>query len=432
MPIPLTPPVSRRDLERFLFHDLTRAVPLRGQAGLAHARRLARLLDDPQDRARHVHVVGTAGKGTTATALTHLVVGVDMSVATHLSPHVYDVRERFLIDGSVPPWREVLAAAVELHEAAEKLTAETGQPPSFFAAVAALTWILGRRVGVDLLITEAGIGGRHDASNVIGRSDKITVVTNVGLDHAEVLGDDVSAIAREKADVIGAGGIVIVGPQSHPEVVDVVADIASDRDARLVVVDQSITDWRRAAAAVAEAAAAELDIAPPSSRTASRQLPRPPGRGESWDMDGRRVVFDGAHNPMKLEALLGGLEAEDARPALAVVAVGAGKDLEDCADVIAARVGAVIVTEFGDRDDPVTYPRSWPAVTVATALRERGVKIVAEDPDRAAAADHALDVTTAGQLLVVTGSFFHLAGVRDRMVERSARADPVAETGHRR
>jgi dihydrofolate synthase/folylpolyglutamate synthase len=422
VPEPLTRPQNRRDFHRFLFADLTRSTPLRREPALEHARRLAELLGDPQDHARQVHVVGTAGKGTAATAVTAVAVAGELTVATHMSPHVYDVRERFLVNGRLVGWDETLEAANEVFGAASVLRDETGRPPTFFAATAALSWVLGRRHGVELQVTEAGIGGRFDASNVIGRDDKITVLTNIGIDHADVLGDDVALIARDKASVVSSAGVVLVGPQTHPEVLEVVDDVAAERGARVVVVDQSIEDWRLAAAAIAGAVAGELGL----SRRAGWVPPLPPGRGETWQIDGHRIVVDGAHNPLKLAALFAGLAADglgSGRGDLtAVVAIGASKDLMACAETMAAGVGRAIVTEFGEPGDPDAHPRSFPAAVVAAALSEQGVEVLGTAPDNALAADLALISLPTGGSLVVTGSFFHLAGVRDRLVDQAAEA----------
>ena len=422
MPEPLSRPESRREFHRFLFDDLTAQAPLRREPALEHARRFVELLGDPQDHARQVHVVGTAGKGTAATAITQLSVAGEMTVATHMSPHVYDVRERFLVDGELVAWEEILAAAIEVYEAASTLQDRTGRPPTFFAATAALSWVLGRRHGVELQVTEAGIGGRFDASNVIGRTDKVNVITNIGIDHADVLGADVVGIAREKASVINTGGVVVVGPQTHPRVLDVVGDMAGNRDARMVIVDQSITDWRAAAAALARAVAAELGI----SHRAVPDLSLPPGRGETWQIDGHRVVVDGAHNPLKLEALFAGMRAEpgaDRGHITAVLAIGAGKDLSGCADVVSRGVSRAIVTEFGRPDDPDAHPRSWPTAAVSAALSQRGIDVLGERPDQPSAADLALASLEPDATLVVTGSFFHLAGVRDRLIQIAGRSN---------
>jgi dihydrofolate synthase/folylpolyglutamate synthase len=420
MALALTRPVSRASFERFLLHDLTRVTPLRGEPALRHARELVALLGDPQHHARQVHVVGTAGKGTTATLLTQLVVASGLTVGTHLSPHVYDVRERFLLDGALVAWDDLVAAADELYEAASTLIDRTGRPPTFFTATAALGWVLGRRADAHLLITEAGIGGRLDATNVIERTDKITVLTNVGLDHRELLGDEVGLVAAEKAAVIAAGGVVVVGPQSSPEVLDVVASVASERGARLVLVDQSLTDWRDAAGAVAAAAAAELGLASRSGWPSTF----PPGRGERWHIDGRDVVVDGAHNPLKLTAMFEGLAADGDEPRrlAAVVAIGAGKDLAGCVDVIAAHVKRAVVTEFGDQGDVRAHPRSWPAAEVAERLTARGVDVsgVCRTPAEAVAV--ALATSSPGETLVVTGSFLHLAEIRHALIQRNAGA----------
>ena len=413
----LTRPADRRSLESFLFDELAATTPLRGEPALDHARRFAALLGDPQDEARQVHVVGTAGKGAAAGAITRIAVDASVPVVTHMSPHVYDLRERFLVDGELPDWDLVLDAASDVHSAAVTLAEQTARPPSFFAATAALAWVLGRRRAAALLVTEAGIGGRWDATNVIGRADKVTVVTAIGIDHRDVLGDDLTSIAGEKAAAITPGGVVVVGPQSHQVVRDVVVAVAAEKGARIRMVDQSIRDWRRAAFETASRVGLELGLVVESALSHAAL----PGRLELMELGGHAVVLDGAHNPMKLDALFSTLASDPStsgRPLTGLVAVGRSKDLEACADVLAAGVGRAVVTEFGDPEDPAAHPRSWPAREVSNALVARGVEVLGEMTEPGVAAELALASLRTRDVLVVTGSFLHLAEVRDRLAHR--------------
>ncbi len=138
----------------------------RGNDALGLSRALVDALGHPQRHAPAVHIVGTAGKGTVAALLTDRIVAAGISVATHQSPHVHDVRERFLVDGRRPDWSDVLPAAESVAGAVEDVRASQGRAPTFFAVTAALSWELGRRRGVDIFVTEAGIGGRLDATAV--------------------------------------------------------------------------------------------------------------------------------------------------------------------------------------------------------------------------------------------------------------------------
>jgi dihydrofolate synthase/folylpolyglutamate synthase len=389
-------------LDRFVV-----AEPPRGEDALDMARTLVAALGAPQHHAPAVHIVGTAGKGSVAARLTARLVGAGFRVATHQSPHVYDVRERFLLDGVLPEWSLVEAAIGEVATGVETVMDVHGRPPTFFAITAALSWVLGRRHDVDVFVTEAGIGGRHDATAVLARPDTITVITHIGLDHTEVLGSTVEVIAAEKAAVMAGRRMAVLGPQADPSATSVVREAASEAGVLLHEVDAGPT-WREQADATTDVVAGELSTVlgralPPGAPLISL------GRYEVRHFVGRRVVVDGSHNPDKLTALDTVL-AGDVRPRCVIAALGAKKDLRRSAEVLARLGGPVIATTFGTGAAP--GPRGHPAADVAAAVRAAGGE--AEPANTLMeAVERALALTEPGDTVVVTGSFLILNDVVD-------------------
>ena len=382
----------------------------RGEVGLQLSEELFAALGRPQDSAISVHVVGTAGKGSVVGLLTDRLVASGLRVATHQSPHVHDVRERFLLDGALPAWPVVLDAADAVMESAVEVTRRLGRPPSYFAATAAMAWELGRRHEAEIFVIEAGIGGRFDATNVIGRDDTITVVTAVGLDHVDVLGSTIEEIAAEKAAVLEGRSDVVLGPQPDGLAEAVVRRMAEGFGSVVHPVVGVFGDWKEEAMATVDVAAARVE------ERLARHIPSvamrlPPGRFESLDVGRRSLILDGAHNPMKLDALVRSLP--DRGVDCVVVAVGRGKNLDECAAALARLPAPMIATEFGPPRIVEAGPRSWPASALAAALRRHGA--AAEDaPTPELAATAALAATEAGDTILVTGSFLHLTGLRDQ------------------
>jgi folylpolyglutamate synthase/dihydropteroate synthase len=271
---------------------------------------------------------------------------------------------------------------------------------------------MARRAGTDWLVVEAGIGGRVDATNVFGRADVVTAVTAIGLDHTDVLGPTVAAIATEKMAVFAGRSTAVLGPQPSGEAADVARAAAVEHGVRLVEVTAT-NDWRHDAEATASAVLAELDPSAPDPVFGSQpgryeQVNLPEVRPSSW-------IFDGAHNPMKLAALVGPLRSEPG-PRLGIVSVGEGKDLAGCAAAIAAALDAAIVVPFGP--SPGAFgPRSHPTSAMADAFRAVGVADVIDATD----ADAAVAIATARSevsTVVVTGSFLHLNDVRRALLRR--------------
>ncbi len=406
---------SRSAFEDWLFGFVRDRVP-RGAHALASSAELFCALGNPQDTIPAVHVVGTAGKGTVAASITAGLVSAGESVATHLSPHVHDVRERFLLNGELPNWDQVLGAG----RVVAAVIAELGESPTFFAVSTAIAVVLGVRTGADRLVVEAGIGGRFDATNVFRRRDVITVLTAIGIDHTDVLGTSVEEIAAEKAAVLANRRRAVLGPQDY-RAHHVVQRMAGTFGVELLEV-ASRGDSRFDALATANAALAELGAAPVEGLQAL------PGRFEKANLGDRLVILDGAHNPMKLADLRRRLIGH--RVGAVVVAVGVGKDLLGCAAelgkfamptklpepteasglpaVAGATTSTVFVaTQFGPPDGS-HGPSSHPAWAIVETLRSAGVVEAHAEPDMHTAMVLAHQQSAPGSTVVVTGSFMHL------------------------
>ena len=380
----------------------------RGEAARSASAALLGRLGDPQDRVRAVHIVGTAGKGTVARLVAGSLRSTGATVGLHQSPHVHDLRERFMVGDELPDWDDVAEAIAEVRTHTDALL-DVSKPPTFFAVTAAIALVLARRAETDWLVIEAGIGGRHDATNVFTRDDVLSVVTAVGLDHTDILGPTPAAIAAEKAAVFAGRRLAILGPQPDADVPTVVRLAAVEHDTRLVEVEPT-GDWRSDAEATAAAVVAELDPTAPAPVFAPHA-----GRYEVHEVDGRRWIFDGAHNPMKLAALAGSLRAEPG-PRVGIIAVGEGKDLDASVAAIAGELDAAVVIEFGPPPGR-GGPRSHPSTVVADALRAAGVADVQVATVAEGAVAAALERNEPATV-VVTGSFLHLTDVRRVLLGR--------------
>src|SRR5690606_4396768 len=159
-----------------------------------------------------VHVAGTNGKGSTASMIAAVGTAAGLRVGLHTSPHLFHVGERIRVDG-VPAPEAWLAAAVARYRPAFEAVG-----PSFFEATVALSFRYFAGAGVDWVVAEVGLGGRLDATNVLAPA--VSVVTSIGLDHTELLGESLAAIAREKAGIVKPATPVVTAAD-QPEVVDV-------------------------------------------------------------------------------------------------------------------------------------------------------------------------------------------------------------------
>ena len=192
---------------------------------------LDKYFDFPHKKYRTIHVAGTNGKGSTSHMLAAVLQTAGYKVGLYTSPHLKDFRERIKINGISISETEVLSFVNKHWQVIEQLQ------PSFFEMTAALAFDYFATQKVDVAIIETGMGGRLDATNII--SPVLSIITNIGLDHTEHLGDTLSLIAREKAGIIKPQTPIVIG-EYDAETAPVFLEIAKKQNASLVFANQSV------------------------------------------------------------------------------------------------------------------------------------------------------------------------------------------------
>ncbi len=188
--------------------------------------------DYPHRQFKTIHVAGTNGKGSVSHMLASILQSAGYKVGLFTSPHLKDFRERIRINGSMIPEKEVVDFVWKHREKIE------GLKPSFFEMTSALAFAYFAHQKVDVAVIEVGMGGRLDATNVI--QPLLSVITNIGLDHMEHLGDTLAAIAGEKAGIIKSGVPVVVG-EGAPDTVPVFTQRAAGLQSPLFFADRTFT-----------------------------------------------------------------------------------------------------------------------------------------------------------------------------------------------
>ena len=277
--------------------------------GLEGPRRLLKeFLAFPDHGVRVVHVAGTNGKGSTCAMIDRIARSSGMRTGLFTSPHLVDYRERIRVSGEMMPEEAVAEGLTELREICERLEAH----PTFFEITLALALRWFRRRECELIVLETGMGGRLDATTAVPAD--VCVVTPVGMDHQQWLGDTLAAIAAEKAGIFVEGKPAVSSPQA-PEVRAVLEREANERRTPLVFVEQPLLGYPIALRGAHQAWNAALAVealhrAGVALRvdTIADGLGRVewPGRFERFDGvagAGGPVVLDGAHNPHAAQAL---------------------------------------------------------------------------------------------------------------------------------
>lgn len=186
---------------------------------LTNIRKLCAMLGEPQTDFPMIHIAGTNGKGSTSHMLAAIFQQAGWKVGLYTSPHYVDFRERIRINGEMMSKRDVIQF-VNLHKAQWKEIA-----PSFFEITVAMAFDHFRKQKVDIAVIETGLGGRLDSTNII--HPMLSVITNIGFDHMNLLGNTLPEIAYEKAGIIKPGTPVIIG-EWHAETASVFKAKATD------------------------------------------------------------------------------------------------------------------------------------------------------------------------------------------------------------
>ena len=299
----------------------------------------AEALGHPERAVPAIHVAGTNGKGSVAAMLAAILRAAGKRAGLYTSPHLVRLGERVRVDGAPLTEREIMDYVAELEpKAAELERAMPGEAPSFFEFMTAMAFLQFARRGCDAAVLETGLGGRLDATNIV--TPLVSVITSIGLDHCELLGDSLGAIAREKAGIIKPGVPVVIGrlPQeAESEIRRVAAERAAPLASVREVFGEDLENYPRTAlegtyqrvnaataTLAARAVAGRLGLTESHIATGLAEVCWP-GRWQRARLtDGRLMVLDASHNPegaRELDGLLAKLVAETGRRPVVITGV---------------------------------------------------------------------------------------------------------------
>ena len=372
--------------------------------GLARLSHLLLLLGNPERKFKAVHIVGTNGKGSTAATLASILRGSGCRTALYTSPHLVSFGERLLVEGEeVTPqkWEEALSAIRIAMDSSERLKAD---PPTYFELITAAAFMIIADAEVDIAVVEAGLGGRLDATNILSHV-LLTLITPVGIDHSEYLGNTLASVAKEKFAVMRPG-VPAIFSGGDEEIETIFFDTAFNKKTpaqilkRLcsyvtVKVSHSGTDFyveseclgadchtpligthqtENAALAIAGACALKayslkcfgnITITELCNGVASVRWP---GRFEIIRRDPPLLIVDGAHNPHALKRLAENLKIIYGKsPFNIVLAMMKDKDISDSLDIIGEMGATLFCTELPGMD------RSLTALKLFAMAEEKGI-----------------------------------------------------------
>ena len=204
--------------------------------GLDRTRELLDRMGRPQDKLKFVHVAGTNGKGSTCAYIASVLQAAGYRTGLFTSPYIIDFEERIRVNGENIPKSDLLDVTLFVREHAEAMAKANGEHPTEFELMTAVAFEHFARSQCDIVVCEVGMGGRLDSTNIID-APEVAVIVRLGLDHTDMLGDTIEAIAGEKAGIIKAGSTVVSWPQDDEGAMKVVEQKAAECGCELVVPD---------------------------------------------------------------------------------------------------------------------------------------------------------------------------------------------------
>ena len=394
------------------------------RVGLEPMQDLAWRLGDPQKSFRAIHVAGTKGKGSVSALIEAALAHAGLRVGRYASPHVERITERVSVHGrdvDEPTLARALDRALDGYEAA-RAAGTPAANATWFDLLTAAAFLIFREAALEWAVVEVGLGGRLDSTNIV--DGEIAVVTNIALEHTEILGHTRAAIAGEKVGILKPGAMLVTTLGADDEAGRVLQARAGELGARVkrtrVAASAPIDAINFALAA---AVLGELRRKGVSGRSGepvgaalldehTRLAARLPGRMERFDLeaDSKRlpVVMDGAHVPFNVRAVLRDLAlAHDlAGPCVAIVALAADKDAQGFVAELGGRASTIIFTDL-----PGSSRGRSPAELQALAASLRLTSEV--EPDASRALERGLDLSgRANAWLLVTGSLYLVGALR--------------------
>jgi len=403
------------------------------------------LLGNPQNKLKVIHIAGTSGKGSTSQIIAKILTKHGFKTGLTVSPHIVDLRERTQINCENISEDKYIQYLDEMIPSILKISNSTFGKPTFFEIAIAHAYYSFWKEKVDYAIIETGMGGRYDASNTASNSDKLCVLTKIGFDHQEFLGNSIFQIALEKAEIIHEGNFTLSSIQSKEaeKAIDTVAKIKKTK-VQYILVPKNVTmtksntefnfsfkniqienlkisllgAYQTENVTLAIAAVYELGerdrfyVDEKVVRDAVRMIDIP-GRFQISTCYGKTIVIDGAHNTQKMDAFISSLKKifPDTQFDF-LLAFKKGKDVNSMLKIITPIAKRIYITEFAIYDQGLKLKPITTQVCI-DMLKSQGYDYYIAEKN----AENSLHLamSSPNNILVITGSMYLVSELYDKI-----------------
>jgi dihydrofolate synthase/folylpolyglutamate synthase len=383
---------------------------------LDRTRQILEIIGNPQEQFKSIHIAGTSGKTSTAYFIRGMLQAKGQRTALTVSPHIVALNERVQIDGVPLNEQKFLRY---LHEFLDIID-QSGLHPTYFELLIAFAYWVFAKEKINYAVIETGLGGLLDATNTIQRSDKICVISDIGLDHTEILGNTTTKIAAQKAGIIQPGNHVVVQNQDT-DILDVIKQTATQKKATLEVIKPTATpsvlpEFQRRNFSLALAAFQYVHKRDGIEALTDAELDEvahemPPGRWEVYSWKDKTIILDGAHNPQKMEMLYQTFSLKYAEPAAVLANLVEAPDdkLFSTLAIMQPMVSRLLIPTFTAGQDLKSRHSVEPGKLIALAKKLDYLNIE-QQPDIEKAIQTLLECPE--KILLITGSLYLVSLVR--------------------
>jgi dihydrofolate synthase/folylpolyglutamate synthase len=410
---------------------------------------LLNLLANPEQKFRSISISGTSGKGSTSYLISRILHEAGYNVGLSISPHLERINERIQINNKEIEEKELVKLVHAMLPVVEKMKHLPCGEPSYFELLLGMAFLYFAEKKVDIAVVEVGIEGRYDATNVL--TPLVSVLTNISLDHMNILGNTIEAIAREAVSVVRKNTPLITGVRQNSikKIVEkraseldapihwldptMIKNASSDREGSLFDLERSsgvlknirlslAGDYqiRNALTAIETVEALNKKSFTITQDAIKRALSHAsfPGRFEMMKKN-VPVLLDGAHNPAKMEAFIISLEAlyKDEKK-IFLIAIKKTKDVHALLSRITGIADGIVITQFQHTTD-LALSAATPVVEIKEELRKAGFRgNTWSFSDSSEALQKAvLLAEKENGMVVVTGSLYLVGEIRSILAE---------------
>lgn len=403
--------------------------------GLSNITELLELLGNPQNDFKSIHIGGTNGKGSVTAMVASILQEAGFRTGLYISPHLDDFRERISVNGA-PISRETLSSLVARVKPLIPEVERRNSHPTFFEVTTAIAFKYFSESKVDYAAVEVGLGGRLDATNII--TPEVSVITNIGMEHTDILGKTINSIAKEKGGIIKQG-IPLVTAEKKREVLSVFEKICQERGAIMLSLSRDVSSRKVKCdlsgctfdlktplrsypglkvsllgehqienAALSVMATEQIGVSERAIRSGLQKV-RWPGRLEIMQ-DKPLVVMDCAHNPPAMRTLREALKLFSYDRLILVIGMMRDKAIDNIMEEIAPVADIIIINK------PKLERAAQPEVIEREAVRYGKPTKIIEDVKRSL--KYAKSIARKKNLILVTGSIYMLSEARARRREK--------------